>query len=91
MHKLFKAVSPLTIALGLFIACGVAHADKYDVQIQVNTSATNDDLVELGGNIPCEIWANGGPDADFTVTLSNPAGKLNLSTTTITLPKSLSE
>ncbi len=82
MHKLFKAVSPLTLALGLLMACGVAHADKYAVQIQVNPT-----LVKVGANAPCEIWATGNPDNDFTVTLSNPDGRLNLSPTTITVPK----
>lgn len=87
MHKLFKAVSPLTLTLGLLMVCGVARADKFTVSIQVNTAATNDDLVQLGGDTPCEIWATGAPDNDFTVTLSNPDARLTLNTATISVPK----
>ncbi len=87
MHKLFKAVSPLTLALGLLMACGVAHADKNALTITVNPGWTNDDLVQLNGSSPCQIKATGNPDNDLTVTLGNPDGELSFDKTTFTVPK----
>ncbi len=87
MHKLFKAVSPLTLALGLLMVCGVAHADKNALTITVNPGWANDNLVQLNGSSPCQIKATGNPDNDLTVTLTSSNTQINISSTTFTVPK----